>query len=163
MHPEPSLTFRRDGGAFLLEAEQWLPRPLAEVFPFFADARNLERLTPPLLRFHVATPSPIEMRAGLLIDYRLRLRGVPMRWRSEIRAWEPPHRFVDFQVRGPYSWWHHEHLFEERDGGTVVRDRVHYRLFGGALVERIFVRPDLRRIFSFRQDFLARYFSHPPG
>ncbi len=161
MIPEPSLTFRRDDGAFLLEASQWLPRPLAEVFPFFADALNLEALTPPLLRFHVATPSPIEIRQGTLIDYRLKLRGIPLRWRSEIRVWEPPRRFVDFQVRGPYLLWHHEHLFDEVDGGTLVRDRVHYRVLGGALVERFLVRPDLRRIFAFRQEYLARLFSTP--
>lgn len=161
MIPEPSLTFRRDGRDFVLDAVQWLPRPLSEVFPFFADALNLEALTPPLLRFHVVTPSPIEIRQGTLIDYRLRLRGLPMRWRSEIRVWEPPHRFVDFQVRGPYLLWHHEHLFREQDGGTRVADQVRYRVFGGALVERLLVRPDLRRIFAFRQEHLARHFSHP--
>lgn len=163
MSPPPSLSFGRDGNAFLLEASQWLPRPLADVFPFFANAMNLEDLTPPLLRFHVATPAPIAIGQGTLIDYRLKLRGIPMAWRSEIQVWEPPHRFVDYQVRGPYLLWHHEHLFSESGDGTLVRDRVHYRVFGGTLIERLLVRPDLRRIFAFRQDFLARYFSYPPG
>lgn len=155
---EPTLDFSRDDGAFLLEAKQWLPKPLAEVFPFFANALNLETLTPPLLRFEVLTPTPIEMKAGTLIDYRLRLHGIPLKWRSEIRVWDPPHRFVDFQLRGPYSLWHHEHLFEDHEGGTLVTDRVHYKLFGGALIESLFVRPDLKRIFAYRQKVLADRF-----
>lgn len=159
MSPLDKLSFSRDDGAFLLEASQWLPQPLDRVFPFFADALNLEKLTPPLLSFQVITPTPIAMATGTLIDYRLRLHGIPLRWRSEIRAWEPPHRFVDFQLRGPYSFWHHEHLFEAKDGGTLVRDRVHYKLFGGALIERLFVRPDLRRIFTYRQQILAERFA----
>ncbi|MGB9275140.1 MAG: SRPBCC family protein [Terrimicrobiaceae bacterium] len=97
--------------------ELWLPRPLGEVFSFFADAGNLELLTPPQLNFHILTPCPLEMRVGLLIEYRLRVRGIPLRWQSEITAWEPPHRFVDEERRGPYRLWQHEHLFEERDGG----------------------------------------------
>ena len=114
--------------------ELWLPRPLGEVFSFFADAGNLELLTPPQLNFHILTPRPLEMRVGLLIDYRLRERGIPLRWRSEITAWEPPHRFVDEERRGPYRLWQHEHLFEERDGGTVAIDRVRYAVPGGALI-----------------------------
>lgn len=154
-----ALSFRRENGNFILEAEQFLPRPLDSVFPFFADARNLERLTPPTLNFEILTKAPLEMRAGALIDYRLRLHGMPLRWQSEIRAWEPPFRFVDFQTRGPYSLWHHEHLFESKDDGTLVRDRVTYNLFGGLFIEPLFVRPDLRRIFVFRQQVLTALFS----
>jgi ligand-binding SRPBCC domain-containing protein len=152
------LRFARVDGSFLLEAEQFLPQPLDRVFLFFADARNLERLTPKSLSFEIETPE-IEMKAGTLIDYRLRLHGLPLRWQSEIRAWEPPHRFVDFQTRGPHSFWHHEHLFEERGGGTLVTDRVRYDLFGGFLIEPFFVRPDLKRIFSYRQEVLKQLFA----
>jgi len=138
-----------------LEVEQWFPRPRDEVFGFFADARNLEAITPAWLKFVVLTPGPLEMRTGLRIDYRLRVRGFPLRWRTLISAWEPPFRFVDEQERGPYREWVHEHLFEERDGGTLVRDRVHYRAPGGWLIERLFVRGDVRRIFDHRQRVLA--------
>ena len=131
---------------FELTSEVLLPRRLAEVFPFFADAGNLERLTPPWLRFRVLTPERIEMRPGAIIDYRLRLRGVPIRWRSEITAWEPPFRFVDEQRRGPYRLWIHEHRFEERAGQTLASDHVRYAVPGGRLVHRILVRPDLERV-----------------
>lgn len=160
--PAATLSFGKKDGEFFLEATQTLPRPRAEVFPFFADARNLEALTPPSLSFQILTPTPIAMVAGTQIDYRLKLHGFPLRWRSEIRAWEPPHRFVDFQLRGPYQLWHHEHLFETVElatgEGTRVIDRVRYRLLGGFLLEPLFVRPDLRRIFGFRQRELARRF-----
>ena len=143
---------------FELASEVLLPRPLAEVFPFFADARNLERLTPPWLRFRVLTPGRIEMRRSATIDYRLRLRGVPIRWRSEITAWEPPFRFVDEQRRGPYRLWIHEHRFEERAGRTLASDHVRYAVPGGRLVDRLLVRPDLDRIFKYRRDVLGAVF-----
>ena len=133
---------------------QWLPRPRPEVFAFFADARNLERITPPFLNFHVLNAAPIEMRAGALIDYRLRMRGIPLRWQSEITAWEPPRRFIDVQRRGPYRQWHHTHTFEEEEGGTMVRDSVLYTLPGPAFLARavnaLLVAPDTLRIFAFR-------------
>jgi hypothetical protein len=143
---------------FTLEVEQWLPRPLAEIFAFFADAGNLDALTPAWLRFEILTPRPIEMRVGARIDYRLRLRGLPVRWQSEITVWQPPNRFVDEQRRGPYRVWHHEHTFTEQDGGTLVGDRVRYAVFGGAVIERLFVRRDLATIFAFRQAKLAERF-----
>lgn len=139
-------------------AEQWLPRPLAELFPFFADAANLERITPPWLGFRILSAGPIEMRAGTLIDYRLKVHGVPLRWRTRIAAWEPPHRFVDEQIRGPYRLWVHEHTFVERDGGTLCRDTVRYAVLGGALVDRLLVRPDVQRIFAFRRQVLSDLF-----
>lgn len=111
---------------FELTAESVLERSLPEVFAFFAEARNLEAITPPWLRFEVLTPEPIRMAAGTLVDYRLRLRGVPLSWRSEISAWEPPFRFVDEQTRGPYRLWVHEHTFESSGSFTVARDRVRY-------------------------------------
>ena len=139
---------------FTLQNEVWLPRQIDEVFEFFSDAYNLEALTPPMLRFEVLTPAPIRMAVGTLIDYRLRLRGVPVRWQSEITAWEPPFRFVDEQRRGPYSMWVHEHMFEERDGGTLAKDNVNYAVPGGALVHRLFVARDVRKIFEYRTERL---------
>jgi ligand-binding SRPBCC domain-containing protein len=138
-----------------LERTQRLPgRPPAQVFAFFADAFNLEAITPPWLSFRVITPGPIEMRAGALIEYRLRLHGVPVRWLTRIEAWEPGGRFVDVQVRGPYRLWHHTHTFEaDGKGGTLVRDVVRYALpLGpvGDLAHRLFVARDLRRIFDHR-------------
>lgn len=150
--------FRRSGGGFTLEAAIWLPQKLERVFSFFADAGNLDVITPPWLRFEILTPRPIEMRVGTLIDYRLRLRGIPLRWRSEITAWDPLHRFVDEQRRGPYRLWHHEHTFAERDGGTAVSDVVRYRVIGGALANALFVQRDLETIFKYRQTKLAELF-----
>lgn len=138
--------------------ELWLPRPRAEVFAFFADAANLEAITPEWLHFHILTPPPIEMREGALIDYRLRVRGLPMRWRTLISAWEPPVRFVDEQLRGPYRTWVHEHTFEERDGGTLVCDRVRYAAPFDWLVHRWLVRPDVERIFDYRTRVLRERF-----
>lgn len=156
---KPPRFSRTPEGLFKLETELWLPHRRDEVFHFFADAFNLETLTPPWLKFEVLTPRPIEMRVGLQIDYRLRLRGLPMRWRSEITAWEPPGRFVDEQRRGPYRAWIHEHTFEERDGGTLARDRVQYAVIGGQLVNRLFVRRDVEKIFHFRQEKLQGLFA----
>jgi ligand-binding SRPBCC domain-containing protein len=144
---------------FVFAAEVWLPRPVDEVYPFFADAGNLDMLTPPWLRFEILTPQPIAMRVGTQIDYRLRLRGLPIRWQSEISDWSPPHRFVDEQRRGPYRVWIHEHTFEKRGGGTLVRDQVQYAVFGGALVERLFVRRDLEKIFAYRHRRLGEIYS----
>ena len=144
--------------SFRLDTSHWLPRPPEEVFHFYADAFNLERLTPPWLRFQVNTPPPIAMVAGVEIDYRLRLKGVPLSWRSRITAWEPPFRFVDEQVKGPYRRWVHEHTFTPRDGGTLVRDLVEYDMLGGWLVDRLMVRRDLSRIFAYRQQRLAELF-----
>ncbi len=149
---------RRDG-LFTLESRLFLPRPPEVVFPFFADARNLETITPPWLRFQLVTPQPIQMRVGALIEYRLHLHGVPMGWQSEITSWEPPHRFVDEQRRGPYATWIHEHTFAERDGGSEVGDFVRYWTPGGRIVDFLFVRRDVRRIFEFRGKKLLELFA----
>lgn len=142
----------------IFEAGLWLPRPRSEVFPFFAAARNLQTLTPPWLRFEILTPEPIVMHPGALIDYRIRFHGFPLRWRTEITEWEPPLRFVDVQRRGPYTLWHHTHVFEERDGGTLCRDVVRYRPRGGWLIDRLLVRRDVERIFAFRRERLLDLF-----
>jgi ligand-binding SRPBCC domain-containing protein len=143
---------------FRFESSQELPAPPETVFPFFADATNLETITPPWLRFRVTTPAPIEMREGARIDYRLRIHGIPVRWRSEITDWDPPHRFVDRQLRGPYRRWIHTHTFTKTAIGTRVQDEVEYAVPGGALVERMFVRPDVERIFAYRRETLATRF-----
>jgi len=138
----------------ILRREQRLSGPPEQVFGFFAQPRNLEPMTPPLLRFRVVTPEPIEMGRGTLIRYRLRVHGVPVRWLTEITEWEPPHRFVDEQIAGPYALWHHTHTFEPiGDGDTLMRDVVRYRIgFGplGSFADRLIVRRDVERIFDFR-------------
>jgi ligand-binding SRPBCC domain-containing protein len=141
----------------VLTREQLLPATPDELFPFFADALNLEAITPPWLGFRVVTSRPIEMAPGTLIEYRLRLHGVPISWRTTIAVWDPPHRFVDVQLSGPYKLWHHTHDFEHApDGeGTLMRDTVRYALPLGPLGEiahRVLVRSDLERIFDFRRD-----------
>ncbi|HTW95241.1 MAG TPA: SRPBCC family protein [Tepidisphaeraceae bacterium] len=142
----------------VFETELWLPQPPGEVFGFFGDAGNLETLTPRSLRFEILTPRPIEMRAGALIDYRLRVHGVPIRWRTEITAWDPPHRFVDTQLRGPYRLWVHEHTFTPQRGGSLIKDRVRYAAVGGTLIHRWLIRPDLERIFAYRGEVLRKIF-----
>jgi ligand-binding SRPBCC domain-containing protein len=140
------------------QCELWVPLLPEELFPFFADAGNLDAITPSWLHFHILTPRPIEMRAGTLIDYRLRVHGLPLRWRTRIREWEPPHRFVDEQVRGPYRRWIHTHTFEPRDGGTLARDRVEYAVPFDLIAHPLFVRRDIGRIFAFRQEALRSTF-----
>ncbi len=145
-----NITIERAGPGYALEMHLRVPVPIDRVFEFFADARNLEKLTPPALRFEVLTPEPILMRQGLLLDYRLRLHGFPFYWQSEITVWDPPRRFEDSQRRGPYRWWVHEHSFVEDNGGTLMSDKVHYGVPGGALVHSLFVARELRNIFGYR-------------
>ena len=137
-----------------LRREQRLPGAPGQVFPYFAEALNLEQITPPWLAFSVLSPRPVAMHEGARIDYRLRLHGVPVRWRTRIAVCDPPRRFVDVQVAGPYRLWHHTHDFAaDGDGGTVMRDTVRYALpFGplGEVVQRLFVARDLDAIFDFR-------------
>jgi ligand-binding SRPBCC domain-containing protein len=138
-----------------IEREQLVPRPVGEVFAFFSQARNLERITPPWLRFELLTADPMPMATGTLIRYRLRVHAVPVRWISRIEEWTTDHAFVDRQLRGPYRFWHHRHEFVPLGTGTVVRDRVRYALPLGRLGELAhagFVRRDLERIFDFRRD-----------
>lgn len=143
---------------FTLESAVWLPREPEHVFAFFSDAANLETLTPPWLKFSILTPPPVEMRPGARIEYRLKLHGIPLRWQSEITVWEPPHRFVDEQRRGPYRLWVHEHTFRPQEQGTVAGDRVCYAVHGGVLVNRFLVLPDLDRIFAYRRRQLVEIF-----
>lgn len=148
---------------YILETETWLPRPLGEVFDFFKKAENLQQLTPPWLDFQILTPLPVELKQGALIDYRLKLYGVPLQWRTEISLWEPPFRFMDVQLQGPYRKWVHTHTFEAVNGGTRMRDRVEYRLPGGVLAplaHRLFVKRNVETIFRFREARITRIFRH---
>ncbi len=146
----------------LLEASIWLPTPLETLFPFFADAANLNTLTPPWLNFEIVTPLPIEMKSGALIEYRIGLKGVPMKWLTRIAEWNPPHRFVDEQLKGPYLLWHHTHEFkrEQRNSkdGTLCIDRVRYKHVGGPIVEKLIVRRDIDRIFAYRKEKMQELF-----
>ncbi|MFT5286199.1 MAG: ligand-binding SRPBCC domain-containing protein [Planctomycetota bacterium] len=142
--------------ALTLWREQLVRRSLEDVFGFFSAPQNLEALTPSWLRFRVLGSSSPVMKAGTTIDYRLRVHGIPIRWRSLISAWEPPFGFVDEQVRGPYRSWVHRHSFRETEEGVVVTDYVEYAVLGGALIDRLFVGRDLRRIFDHRYETLAK-------
>jgi len=146
---------------YTLERTLVVPRPIDEVFPFFADAANLERLTPPLVGFTILTPPPIVMKAGTLIDYRIRVNGIPLRWRTLIESFDPPHSFVDTQLRGPYAHWHHTHTFREVPGGTELGDRVEYALPLGPLgniAHALFVKRQLRTIFDYRSQVMRELF-----
>lgn len=138
------------------KSEIWLRHAIDEVFAFFSDPANLESITPSWLSFRIVTRGPIEMRIGTSLDYRLRIRGFPIRWRSKITAWEPPLRFVDEQIRGPYRLWVHEHKFRECDGGTIVQDHVHYAVPFDLLLHNLIVGPDVERIFAYRAECLRR-------
>jgi hypothetical protein len=146
---------------FLLEREQWLPRPIEEVFAFFSRPENLQVITPPWLDFRMVE-TPQTLQAGSLILYRLRWRGLPIRWTTEISEWNPPHGFVDREKSGPYALWNHEHRFTARDDGTTMRDRVTYALplgWIGGLAHRVVVKRDVERIFDFRAETMRRLFA----
>ena len=142
-----------------IERSQLVALPIEDCFAFFADAFNLEALTPPWLGFRIVTPRPIPMRRGTTIEYVLTVRRAPVRWRTEIVEWEPGRRFVDRQVKGPFRLWQHTHAFEERPDGTLIHDTVLYRMpYGplGAIAHRILVARDLERIFDYRRRAVER-------
>ncbi|MBA3866835.1 MAG: SRPBCC family protein [Solirubrobacterales bacterium] len=143
----------------MLERSQRLELPIEQAFEFHGEAANLEAITPPWLGFEITTPRPIEMRVGTRLDYRLKLHGVPVRWQTRIEAWEPPTRFVDVQVEGPYKLWEHTHTFAaDGDDAVLIEDRVRYALpLGplGLIAHRLFVRNDVERIFDFRREAVA--------
>ncbi len=144
-----------------LRREQWIPRPIDEVFAFFADAGNLAKLTPPWLGFRILTPQPIPMKKGAEIRYRITVHGLPVSWTTEIRRWEPPFRFIDVQTSGPYHLWHHTHRFEAHGGKTRMQDVVRYRMplgILGRLAHSILVKRDLERIFAYRLRIVTEVF-----
>lgn len=146
-------------GGYQLTTQLHVAEDREQVFAFFSDARQLETITPSWLHFSVLTPAPIQMRAGALIDYRLRIRGIPLRWRSKIGDWDPPCQFMDEQIRGPYRYWRHFHTFEQCRDGTLIRDVVHYRVPLGFIIHPLLVRRDLINVFQFRHTALQRIFS----
>ena len=139
---------------YTLRCEQWIARPIDDVFAFFADAHNLEKITPPWLGFKILFISSNSISDGTVIRYRLRLHGIPIHWRTEIREWNPPHCFVDEQAKGPYKRWRHTHIFEAHGSRTKMLDEVQYSLpFGvlGRIVHTLKVRRDIKRIFNYRR------------
>ena len=145
---------RRPHSGHVLHTTLELPLPIEAVFPFFAAAENLERITPPELRFRILTPLPVDLRQGALLEYRLRLFGLPFRWLTEIAVWDPPHRFIDVQRRGPYELWLHTHTFTSTHAGTLIDDHVRYLLPLSPVSDVAFplVRRQLERIFSYRRE-----------
>lgn len=144
-----------------IERSQIIERPREEVFAFFSDAFNLERITPAFLNFRILTPAPIEMAAGTLIDYSLSLHGIPMKWRTRIEEFTPNERFIDVQLKGPYRLWHHTHTFEDHPDGTLMRDIIDYEMpFGplGTLARALVVRRQLEEIFDYRVEMIDSFF-----
>ena len=146
---------------YFFKQETHIPHPLETVFHFFSNAENLNRLTPPHLDFEILTPLPIQMAEGTLIDYQLKIYKIPIKWKTKIIAWEPPYRFIDAQLKGPYRKWIHEHKFEAADDRTKMTDTVEYAIPGGIFspaINNLFVKRDIQKIFNFRESQLLTIF-----
>jgi ligand-binding SRPBCC domain-containing protein len=145
---------------YILKREQLIARPVDEVFAFFERPENLARITPPSMALEILTPAPIKMAPGTIIDYTVRAFGIRHRWTTIITAYDPPHRFVDVQLRGPYSFWHHTHTFEAVSGGTMIRDEVRYLLpmgILGQLAHHLAIKRQLSDIFDYRSRIIAGF------
>ena len=145
----------------ILKCETVIKRNINELFDFFSKAENLNRITPPELGFKIITPLPIEMKKGTIIDYKIKLSGLPFSWRTEITEWDPPYRFIDTQLKGPYKMWVHEHIFEERGESTFMTDIVNYISPGGLLEiipHLLFVERKVKKIFDYREKNFAKLF-----
>lgn len=146
----------------MLERTTYVKENINEVFSFFSNAENLNKLTPPALGFRIITPSPITIRKGTIIDYKIKLNGIPFRWKSEITVWDPPHLFADEQLKGPYQYWRHEHKFEQKDGGTLITDIVKYRSPGWIfefIPHHLIVKKKINQIFDFRSEVIRQIFN----
>ena len=146
---------------FEINIKQHINKPLEVVFEFFSKPENLEMITPESLSFNMLTPTPVKMEKGSLIDYTIRLFGIPIHWRTLISDYEPPFRFVDQQIKGPYTFWHHTHTFKLVEGGVEIIDEVKYSLplgWLGTLAHAIWVRKDLEEIFEYRKTVIQNYF-----
>lgn len=156
---EIDFSYSPERACFVLKSELIRPYHISKVFPFFASAENLGVLTPDFLNFKILSPLPIKMEKGALIDYQIKLRYVPINWRTKIADWNPPYSFIDEQIRGPYLLWHHEHQFVEvSPNETNIIDIVHYKVPGGRLINALFVRPELKRIFNYRMQKMIEIF-----
>jgi ligand-binding SRPBCC domain-containing protein len=147
---------------YIFEQETIIGNPLNEVFQFFSNAENLAKITPDNLKFQIKSPLPIKMEAGTLIDYQIKIYNIPFHWRTKITVWDPPVRFVDVQLTGPYKMWIHEHSFEELGGSTKMSDKIQYQVPGGLfapLVHRLRVKKDVENIFKFREKIIKQIFS----
>ena len=144
-----------------LRRQVTIPAPVGDVFSFFSAAENLNLITPPWLYFKILTPLPVIMKKNALIDYSIKFLGFRMTWRTEIKVWQPPDRYVDRQIKGPYRVWEHTHLFEEKGGDTQMEDVIRYAVPGfvlSPLIHFLFVRPQLDKIFTFREKSILEYF-----
>lgn len=144
-----------------LQRATFINRPVDEVFHFFSNPVNLARITPPAFRLRIITPQPVVIQQGTIIDYKIKALGIPFKWRTEITVWQPPHRFVDIQVHGPYSLWTHEHVFEAKDGGTLMHDRLQFRSPGWVLeplINKLLVQPKIEELFDHREACLKKIF-----
>ena len=146
-----------------LEFEQFIDLPIEDVFDFFSKPENLSLITPPRLRFDILTPTPLEMKEGQLIDYSLKiLYLIKLHWRTLITDYQKPYKFIDQQIKGPYTLWHHTHTFEEKDGGTLIKDNLKYVIpFGwiGRAIHFIYIKHDINGIFQYRHKILNDIFS----
>ncbi len=145
-----------------LKKSQLVKKPLDEVFDFFSSPENLARITPPEMGFNIITPGPIEMKPGALIDYTVRVSGIPVRWTTLITEFDPPHKFVDVQLKGPYQFWHHTHTFKQIGEETLIDDEIKYMLpfgFLGDIVHALSVRGQLEKIFNYRYKIIAKHFA----
>ena len=145
-----------------LNSYQFIPHPINRVFGFFSKPENLEKITPNTLHFKILADLPIDMKVDQEIDYKIRIRGIPMRWRSKILSYDPPNSFIDEQIKGPYALWHHTHNFIEKDGGTYIHDIVKYKIpygFIGRFLNKVWISKDLNSIFSYRKHEIAKFFN----
>ena len=143
---------------FVLERQTVIDQPIDVVFSFFSDASNLEVLTPPWLNFNILTVLPIKMKTGTQINYKLKLHGIPVKWQSDIKKWDPPNKFVDEQTKGPYTKWVHTQEFTETAHGILINDRLEYQVPGGFISNFLYVRNQLNQIFDYRQNKMQEFF-----
>ncbi len=148
---------------YTLDSIQFINKPIEDVFEFFSNPDNLSVITPPKLGFKILTPTPIKMSVGRLIDYKIYLMGIPIHWRTLITDFDPPHTFIDQQIKGPYTIWHHTHTFQKVDGGVEIKDRVVYSIpfsILGRILNFLWIRKDLENIFNYRKKVIDELFEN---